>query len=284
MLQRSVDLAPPPSAANGDGGGNVDRQLYKNLVELVPLVESLVGPRVFSAYSRRAPMVYTPAPSKSKKTDVTTPSTSAKKLRDISEKTEEFSKDQNGNVEKYTDEIAKLREQIEDLQKKLFEKEEALKIAENSVNEMNLIHDSLNDLKFRVSEKEALLQSTNQQLNNAKVLLAEKQATLEKLEWEVEASNCKIVELQDCLNSTQFETSSLTYLFEKLCENDPTEAEDFDTPSFGSHEKDGEMNNERLEEEMKTYLAALNAAKENQTEEYLNAAFEARSRVCSFIF
>jgi hypothetical protein len=32
----------PPEAGEGAGGGNVDRVLFKNLVEMVPLVESLM--------------------------------------------------------------------------------------------------------------------------------------------------------------------------------------------------------------------------------------------------
>lgn len=109
MLDRSLRPPPPQQAAaqaeagpgGGEGGGNVDRVLFKNLVEMVPLVESLmvsrasagfgggaqISSRVMSdaccfffflvwfvgwmqdrrsnpSYSRRASMVYTPAPAK----------------------------------------------------------------------------------------------------------------------------------------------------------------------------------------------------------------------------
>lgn len=45
MLDRSQQpqtQQPAEPAAGDGGGGNVDRVLYKNLVEMVPLVESLM--------------------------------------------------------------------------------------------------------------------------------------------------------------------------------------------------------------------------------------------------
>lgn len=72
-------------------------------------------------------------------------------------------------MKKYEEEIVKLREQIENLQQKLLEKDEALRTAQSSVDEMSSIYVTLNELRHRVVEKEALIQSTNSQLHSTKV-------------------------------------------------------------------------------------------------------------------
>ncbi|PKA59818.1 hypothetical protein AXF42_Ash011943 [Apostasia shenzhenica] len=69
----STSSSPPPNppsstvSGNDCAAGNVDRVLFKNLVEMVPLVESLMDKRANSSFTRRASMVYTPAPSQMKK-------------------------------------------------------------------------------------------------------------------------------------------------------------------------------------------------------------------------
>lgn len=58
MLDRSLRPPPPQQAAaqaeagpgGGEGGGNVDRVLFKNLVEMVPLVESLMVSRASAGF------------------------------------------------------------------------------------------------------------------------------------------------------------------------------------------------------------------------------------------
>lgn len=69
-------------------------------------------------------------------------------------------------AEKDREEMAMLREQISDLQKKLLEKDEALKSAENTVNQMSA---SYGILEEQVAEKDSQLKSTTSQLQNAKV-------------------------------------------------------------------------------------------------------------------
>jgi chromosome segregation ATPase len=108
-------------------------------------------------------------------------SVSVKKRRDsgdMAKKSGLDSNSENGSVaalslsgaeNKPKDEVAVLREQIDDLQKKLLEKEEALRSAENSVNEMNATYVTIDELRRQVVEKEALIRSTNSQLHDAKV-------------------------------------------------------------------------------------------------------------------
>ncbi|KAL5651429.1 hypothetical protein ACJX0J_036887, partial [Zea mays] len=190
--------------------------------------------RVNPAYSRRASLVYTPAPPK-KASDLKSvklpQSVSAKKRRDpgdIAKKSTPDSNGDNGSVVPLSlsgaenmpkDEVAVLSEQINDLQKKLLEKEEALRSAESSVTEMNAAYATIDELRRLVADKEALIRSTNSQLHDAKIMLADKQASLEKLEWEVKMSNKKVEDLQGDMSNMGFEISSLMVFFEKISEN-----------------------------------------------------------------
>lgn len=108
-------------------------------------------------------------------------STSAKKRRDPGDVAKKGTSDSNGDngsvvplslsgaENKPKDEVAVLREQIEDLQKKLLEKEEALRSAESSVSEMNAAYATIDELRRLVTDKEALIRFTNSQLHDAKV-------------------------------------------------------------------------------------------------------------------
>lgn len=108
-------------------------------------------------------------------------SVSAKKRRDPGDVAKKGTSDSNGDngsvvplslsgaENKPKDEVAVLREQIEDLQKKLLEKEEALRSAESSVNEMNAAYATIDELRRLVTDKEALIRFTNSQLHDAKV-------------------------------------------------------------------------------------------------------------------
>uniref|UniRef100_A0A6V7QQU7 Protein MICROTUBULE BINDING PROTEIN 2C n=1 Tax=Ananas comosus var. bracteatus TaxID=296719 RepID=A0A6V7QQU7_ANACO len=301
---------PPPcsSSSSADGGrgngGNVDRLLFKNLVEMVPLVESLMDRRANSSYSRRASVVYTPAPSQSKKAadtkaGRTAHSISAKKRRDHGENAQKSNQDaDNGDdysiilskamaAEKDREEMAMLREQISDLQKKLLEKDEALKSAENTVNQMSA---SYGILEEQVAEKDSLLKSTTSQLQNAKILLADKQAALEKLEWEAKMSNRKIEELQGDVDSMDFEITALMKAFEKLSENDSatysengiSSSLEFEPLQLAVDEIDNDEI-QKMEEERAAYVAALTAVKENPSDDFLSKAAEARLRLRAFV-
>ncbi|EER88246.1 hypothetical protein BDA96_10G145800 [Sorghum bicolor] len=284
----------------GGGGGNVDRVLFKNLVEMVPLVESLMDRRVNPAYSRRASLVYTPAPPK-KASDLKSvklpQSVSAKKRRDPGDAAKKSAPDSNGDSgsvvpfslsgaeNKPKDEVAMLREQIDDLQKKLLEKEEALRSAESSVAEMNAAYATIDELRRLVADKEALIRSTNSQLHDAKIMLADKQASLEKLEWEVKMSNKKVEDLQGDMSNMGFEISSLMAFFEKISENVSSDSYDDTIPL--SHELEAlqstseidKIEVDKIEQERMMYAEALAAARENPDEEHLNIAAEARSRL-----
>ncbi|KAJ1259002.1 hypothetical protein BS78_10G119700 [Paspalum vaginatum] len=292
----------PAEAGNGvaageGGGGNVDRVLFKNLVEMVPLVESLMDRRVNPSYSRRASLVFTPAPAK-KAGDlkgVKSPQSVSTKKRSATKKSTLDSNGENGSVSplslsgaenKPKDEVAVLREQIDDLQKKLLEKEEALRSVESSVNEMNAAYTNIDELRRLVAEKDALIRSFNSQLHDAKIMLADKQACLEKLEWEVNMSNKKVEDLQGDISNMEFEMSSLIALFEKVSENVSGDSYDdnlvtssYELESLQSTSEIDKIEVDKIEQESITYAEALVAARQNPNEEHLHLAAEARSRL-----
>lgn len=286
------------AAAAANGGGNVDKVLFKNLVEMVPLVETLMDRRVNSSFTRRASVIYTPAPSQFRKvTDPsgrkTSRSNSAKKRRDIGDNgnlesaTDDFSIFSStaapGNIQKDREELAKLREQVDDLQKKLLEKDEALKSAENLMNQTNT---SLDDLRHQVVDQDSLIKSTNSQLYNAKIKLADKQAALEKLEWEANMSNRKVEELQENIVSTEFEVTALMQFFDELSKHESAAYPhvEVDCINYFEHLPHiDDMDVEKMEEARTAYLAAVAAAKENPNDELIAAAAEARTRLQAFV-
>ena len=69
------------------------------------------------------------------------------------------------------EELDLLKGQVEDLQRKLLEKEESLKSADVLKNQMNAIRAELDNLKLQTSEKDSLIKTTQRQLSDAKVLI-----------------------------------------------------------------------------------------------------------------
>lgn len=72
-------------------------------------------------------------------------------------------------AEKDREELVMLKEQLEDLRIKLSEKDELLKSAEISKNQVNAVQAKLDELRHQASEKDSLIKSTQLQLSDAKV-------------------------------------------------------------------------------------------------------------------
>ncbi|KAJ0989689.1 hypothetical protein J5N97_008045 [Dioscorea zingiberensis] len=305
-----VPYHPPSSSSeNAGNGGNVDRVLFKNLVEMVPLVESLMGRRSTSSFTRRASMVYTPAPSHPPKVDMkarrTAQSVYAKKQSDVGDSAlQKFAHDGDGVADdcrtftsnpstagdllKAREDVTMLRQQLDDLERKILEKDQALKVAEDSLNQMKAIKMQLDELKHQAAEKDSLIKVSNSQLSNAQIKLAEKQAVLEKLEWEAKTSNTKVEELQAGLDCMDFEIAALMQLFEELskCDSatDPDNITMFHQVDHLPHIDDlDEAAIKKMEDARMAYATALAAAKENPSEESLTSVAEARVRLQAFV-
>lgn len=72
-------------------------------------------------------------------------------------------------TDKDREELDSLRGQVEDLQRKLSEKDELLKSAEATKNQMTAVHSRLDELNHQATEKDSLIKSTQLQLSDAKV-------------------------------------------------------------------------------------------------------------------
>lgn len=71
--------------------------------------------------------------------------------------------------ERDKEELITLREQVEDLQKKLLEKDELLRSAEMSKDQMNNVYAKLDALSLQSAEKDSTIKSIHSQLSDAKV-------------------------------------------------------------------------------------------------------------------
>ncbi|XVF49903.1 hypothetical protein PTKIN_Ptkin04bG0053300 [Pterospermum kingtungense] len=193
-------------------------------------------------------------------------------------------------AEKEHEELVALKEQLEDLQRKLLEKDELLKSAEISKNQINDVHAELDKLKRHAAEKDSLVKSIQMQLSDAKIKLADKQAALEKTQWEAMTSKQKVEKLQNDIDSMQGEFSSFILLLNGLTKNNPsTDDEDYDVaPYHLDHlpciDDVDEKEMQKMEEARQAYVAAVATAEEKQDEESLAAAASARLYLQSFLF
>lgn len=293
--------------------GNVDRVLFNDLVEIVPLVQSLIDRKASSSFTRRGSIVYTKTPSRESysrritepKGRNTTQSIPTKKKRDNIDKEQDkkgTSRSQDGDdsfsifssraVESENDkaDLIRLTQQVEELQRRLLEKDDILKSIEISKDQMTLVHEKLEDLKHQVEEKDSLVKSTQSQLSDAKIKLADKQAAVEKLQWEVMTCNTKAKKLQEELASVQEDAASFMMFIEGLTNNGFTKYEDdYDfVPYQPDHvpliDNINEMEMQKMEEARQAYMAAVAAAKEKQDEESIAIAADARKYLRSFVF
>ncbi|EXB89111.1 hypothetical protein L484_016671 [Morus notabilis] len=294
---------------SGTAARNVDRDLFKDLVEIVPLVQSLIDRKASSSFTRRGSVIYTKTPSRESqyrrasgiKGRNTAQSIPARKKREPGER-EGKNGSNNPDAESISlfsarasmaddrEELDLLKGQLEDLQRKLLEKDESLKSAEVLKNEMTAIHAELDELKIQSSEKESLIKSTQRQLADAKIKLADKQAALEKIQWQAMTSHTKVEKLQEELISVQGEISSFMFLFDGLLKNDCAHyAEDYDispcnVDNLPCIDDLDEIAMQRMEEAREAYVAAVAAAKEKKDEESIAAAASARLHLQSFVF
>ncbi|PHT47603.1 hypothetical protein CQW23_11811 [Capsicum baccatum] len=295
------------SLSNSAAAGNVDRMLFNDLVEIVPLVQSLIDRKAKSSFTRRGSMTYTKTPSREslyKKTSEAKGRNAAQSvaMKKNRNQNKNVAGDQDGcadNVsmlssrsyllDKDREELMALREQVEDLQKKLSEKDELLKEVEISKNEMASIYAKLDEMKKEYAEKDSLLKSTQAQLSDAKVKLADKQAAVEKLEWEAMTSSKKVEKLQEDLEIVRREVTWFMQFVQQLTKNRSSAlAEDYDViPYFCNKSIEADHPNEIGMQEVQfareAYIAAIAAVKENQDEASSSAAAKARLYLQSLV-
>ncbi|OEL13358.1 hypothetical protein BAE44_0025624 [Dichanthelium oligosanthes] len=193
-------------------------------------------------------------------------------------------------AQKRREEIAALQEQVSGLQRKLLEKDEALRSAENLLTRFSAANEAVDGLRSQLSDKDLLIENTGSELHGTKIMLAEKQAAIEKLQWQAKVSDTKVEELQVDVASMDAEVSALMKLFRKIAETDraPSPRDRTDDLSLECEPVQlddvvGDIDVEKMEQEMSAYVSALAAAKENPTDEFLEAVNEARLRLQAFV-
>lgn len=287
------------SLSNASAAGSYDPVLFNDLVEMVPLVQSLIDQKVNPSFTRRGSMIYTKTPSRESLARKTTEVKVRNGVQSIPTKGNKDHKNNQDRIadnssmlsrlsptEKDMEELLVLREQVLDLQRKLSEKDELLKSAEISKTE---IQAKLNEVNTEAAENDVLLNSTQVQLADTKIKLADKQAAVEKLQWEAMTSNQRVEKLQKDLQGVQGEISSFMLVFEGLARNASTlAAEDFDAVSCASdHNPDlddlDEIQMQKLEAAREAYATAVAAAKVKQDDESIAAAASARMHLQSFV-
>lgn len=299
--QSSSPNQKPPTSGNGS---NFDKVLYKNLVEMVPLVESLMDRRTNPSFTRRASLICTKTPSGDSfnkkigepKGRKATQSIPGKKRRGLGDNdpsrngcADEFKMfSSRASPGKGREDLIALQEQVENLQKKLLEKETLLKSTETSLDQMNSVNVTLDELRRQAAEKDSLIKSAHLQLSDSKIKLADRQAALEKLQWEASMSDKKAEKLQEEIDSMEGEVSAFMLLLEGLSKNDSKPyAEDYDATPYHSdipymgYMDEKEM--QEMEEAREAYISALATAKEIQDEDSLALAVKARLRLQSFV-
>ncbi|KAK4252557.1 hypothetical protein QN277_014542 [Acacia crassicarpa] len=307
FTQPQTQFSLANSATASGTNGSLDRVLFNDLVEIVPLVQSLIDRKASSSFTRRGSMIYTKTPSRetlskrivdSKGRNVAQ-SIPTRKKKDHQEKEQGINNLDTDSLpfssraltsEKEREELVILKEQVEDLQRKLLEKDELLKSAEDSRIQVNDLTTKLDELMRQASEKDSLLKSAQHQLSDTKIKLADKQAALEKTQWEATTSNKKAEKLQEELDSMQGDISSFMLLLEGLTKYDAVEyTDDYDfKPYEFSHAPSiddlDEMEMQKMEEARKAYIAVVGVAKDKQDDESLAAASNARLHLQSFVF
>ncbi|KAB1212767.1 hypothetical protein CJ030_MR5G011867 [Morella rubra] len=284
--RRSESLLANSTTNTTGPSGSLDRVLYKDLVEIVPLVQSLIvvsltfsdfisrclvsekmgvekqpnflvlcnwlDRKASSSFTRRGSIIYTKTPSRE---------SLAKKVTET--------KGWNGAQSIPTK-----------------KKRDAGEKDQNKDTSNNLDAES-----FSVFSSRALAAEKDREelfMLKEQIKLADKQASLEKIQWEAMTSNRKVEKLQQELDTMQGDISSFMLLIEGLTKSDSAAyADDYDiTPNYFSClpcDDLDEMETQRMEQARKVYISAVAAAKEKQDEESIAAAASARLHLQSFV-
>lgn len=334
-----------PSVAS-QTAGHVDKELYKNLIEMIPIVDSFMESRANKSYAHQGTLVFTPKPprdvSSSQKTlerkGVKTPATRCGKKqrtpkvgevdnckKNIMENEDYFVDEaqpdstrssapdrenlSNGNkyeplISENRIELLRLQSQIEELQKKLVEKEELLKSSEGYAIQIETMQVKLEELQQQNQEKDSLIKSAHLQLCHKKNELADVKSLLRKAEEESQASKQKAQKLQDDLNGLQGQIAAVVSFFEILEEKSPVnkteEVHSYEDPDvdhsllshdsqLNGHHKEGIEDEEfmasyeadktvmeAMEQARKGYLEAVIAARKDPCEKTLSVAADLR--------
>lgn len=288
------------SAASVAAAANVDPSIFNELVEMVPLVLSLIDQKPNTSFTRKGSVIYTKTPSREslykKASEAKGRNTTQQNFKRKENRSVGSNLDGCGDLlsrsslsENEREELLALRKQVEDLQRQVLEKDELLKEFEDSKIEMASLHSKLEEIQKELAKKDSLLESTQIQLSDVKVKLADKQAAVEKLEWEATTSIKKAEKLEKDLEAVREEISSFVKSVGELSKSNTTHAEDdLDDHYLWGHQLNqmddlNEMEMRKLEAAQEAYVAALAVDKERKDELSIAEALAARKQMQSLL-
>ncbi|KAI5075694.1 hypothetical protein GOP47_0009770 [Adiantum capillus-veneris] len=261
--------------------GTIDKVLYQNLVEMIPLVETLMDQHNNKSFPRHASLIYTPTPSRdplmlkkaveqkgkrghnqffrgrrgelkdgffwgnADSVYLDSRETHPEEIPMLSFPTD-HQVDQNALNK---DTIARLQGQIEQLEQKLEEKDNQLQAAETSTHQQDdfvRLQASIEELKERIASKEQEVQQALNQLSEKQHEVASLQSLLQKAQAGLEASNSNVTKVQAELDNLQCQVASFILEMQRISLNFGHDAADpehgLSSASSPWSKEDGRMN------------------------------------------
>ncbi|MCO5600755.1 hypothetical protein L7F22_054870 [Adiantum nelumboides] len=229
------------------GGNSVDKLLYHNLVEMIPLVESFMqDQQTTKSFPRHASLVYTPTPSreawpfkkpldhsnKGKPGRGQLVSSKRAELRESSlwDNTENMAHDEHIYAEEIpllpypssqranrgappTSETIHLRRQVQQLEQKLSDKECQLQAAEKTAQQFHLqLNAAIDRLQSQIQQKDQAIQNVQNQLFERQLEVVSLQSLVKKSEVNVQASSMKAASLEEELDGLRSQVGALFFL------------------------------------------------------------------------
>ncbi|KAH7438413.1 hypothetical protein KP509_04G014000 [Ceratopteris richardii] len=250
---RTTIKCPLPSHEFRDEGrvvavdGPVDTLLYHNLVEMIPLVESLMGQQTSRSFPRHASLVYTPTPPREswpfkKAVDHSNKGSRASRGLLVPSKggelretifwhnTENMLHGGQNSAEEISmlrfpsnqhtsiattpcSENIQLHRHVLKLEQKLSEKECQLQATEKTAQQLHIqLNSAITRLQMQLQQKDQAIQNIQNQLFERQLEVVSLQSLMKKSEVNMQASNMKAASLEDELNGLRSQVGALLLL------------------------------------------------------------------------
>ncbi|KAI5057275.1 hypothetical protein GOP47_0027290 [Adiantum capillus-veneris] len=273
-----------PSLSSGlPPDSSLDKVLFHNLVEMIPLVETFMEQKQSNrSFPRLSSLVYTPNP------------------RDAMKASEYGLRPKKGQGQLFQDNrvdqnsiIAHLQDQMEQLEQKLLEKENHLQAMENSTRQAELmrLQSTVEGLQEQSLLKESEMERTINQLSDTQHEVKSLQCLLEKAESDAKASNSHAAKVHEESQSLQCQVAALLLWMESIASCLSNELADEELENLLKNAESTMANGQKyqpkaldvdgisVELTRRKYSAAIIAAKHNPTDELLVLVAELRGQL-----
>lgn len=292
--------SPSPSSVlpSSVTDGVVDKVLYHNLVEMIPLVETFMEQQQQQqhnnkSFPRHASLIYTPTPCDTLK--ASDHPFKGKKGRGQLFGDNQVEQNSHSNAM-----VAQLQDQMEQLELKLLEKDSQLQAAESSSRQADLLHlkASVEELQGQISLKEMEIQKAIHQLSKTQHEVASLHSLLEKAESEVEESSLTVAKVHEESQNLQCQVAAILLWMESISsclddqtvDNEPGSLLTVTETTMENKKADQKHASQMLELDAKhveltrrKYLASLVAARRNPSDELLLLVAELRGQLQAYL-